>query len=82
LRVIGKEPPETVKPVPLTVAALTVTAALPVEVRISVCVAGEFKFTVPKAIVVAFVLSVGVAVPSCIVKVVATLLALAVNVTV
>jgi hypothetical protein len=37
---------------------------------------------VPKAIVVAFVLSVGVAVPSCIVKVVATLLALAVNVTV
>jgi hypothetical protein len=40
-------------------AALTVTAALPVAVRISDCVAGEFKFTVPKAIVVALVLSVG-----------------------
>jgi hypothetical protein len=59
-----------------------VTGALPVDIRTSCCVAVEFKFTVPKAIVVAFVLSVGVAVPSCIVKVVATLLALAVNVTV
>jgi hypothetical protein len=71
-----------VKPLPVTAAALMVTGALPVDVRISVCVAGEFRFTVPKAIVVVFVLSIAVAVPSCSAKVVATLLALAVSVTV
>ena len=81
-REIGKGPPETVKPLPVTAAALTVTAALPVDVRISVCVAGEFKFTLPNAIVVAFTLSVATAVPSCNAKVSATPPALAVSVTV
>ena len=70
------------KPLPITVAPLMVTAALPVDVSISVCVAGEFKFTLPKAIVVAFTLSVATAVPSCKAKVLAALLAFAVSVTV
>lgn len=80
--VIGKLPPETVKPLPVTLAALMVTAALPVDVKISVCVAGEFRFTLPKAIVVAFTLSVATAAPSCRAKVFAKPPALAVSVTV
>jgi len=80
--VIGKLTPETVKPLPLTVAVLTVTAAPPVDVRISVCVAGEFKFTLPKAIVLAFTLSVAAVSPSSRAKVSATPPALAVSVTV
>ena len=81
-RVRGKLAPETVKPVPVTVAALTVTAALPVEVKVSDWVAGEFKITSPKATIEALTLSVGTAVPSCRAKVSVTLLALAVRVTV
>jgi hypothetical protein len=71
-----------VKPVPLTVTALTVTAAVPVDVRINDWVAGEFKFTLPKAIVAAFMLSVGTPAPNCNAKVFATPPALAVSVTV
>ena len=78
---IGNGPPEIVKPVPLTVAALTVTAAVPVDVRISDWVAGEPIFTLPKAIVVAFTLSVGTPVSNCNAKVSATLFALAVKIT-
>src|ERR1039458_114709 len=78
---MGKGPPDMVKPVPLTAAALTVTAALPVDVRISDWVAGEFKFTSPKAIVVAFTLSVGPPALNCNAKVFATPPALAVRVT-
>jgi hypothetical protein len=74
--------PETVKPVPVTVAALTVTDAVPVEDRVRDWVAGELRPTLPKAMVVAFTLSVGVPVPSCRAKVLATLLALAVRVAV
>jgi hypothetical protein len=46
-RVSGKLRPEMLKPVPATVAALTVTDELPVDVRVSVCVAGVFTFTLP-----------------------------------
>jgi hypothetical protein len=81
-RVRGKVAPETVKPVPATVAALTVTDAVPEEVKVRDWVAGEFRSTSPKAMVVAFTLSVGVPVPSCRAKVSATLLALAVRVAV
>jgi len=80
--VIGKGPPETVKPVPLTAAALTVTAAVPVEDRISDCVAGVFKVTLPKATLAELMVSVGTPAPSCSAKVLATLSALAVRVTV
>jgi hypothetical protein len=77
-----------VKPVPARVAALTVTAAVPVEDRVRDWVAGEFRSTSPKAMVAALTLSagvsagVGVAAPSCRAKVFITPLALAVRVTV
>lgn len=45
--VSGKLAPETVNPVPATLAALTVTAEVPVEVRVSVWLAGVFTFTLP-----------------------------------
>ncbi len=57
----GKLAPETVKPVPVTVAALTVTEAVPEEVKVTDCVAGEFRTTSPKATLVALTLSVEVA---------------------
>jgi len=63
-------------------AALTVTGAVPVEVRITDCVAGVFRVTFPNATLVALMLSVGTPVPSCRLKVCATLPALAVNVAV
>jgi hypothetical protein len=46
-KVKGKVSPETVKPVPATVAALTVTAAVPVEESVNVCVAAVFTLTLP-----------------------------------
>lgn len=70
------------KPAPVTVAALTVTAAVPVEVKVTDCVAGEFRFTLPKGTLVALMLSVATAGPSCRAKVTATLPALAVRVAV
>ena len=79
---IGKVTPETVKPLPLMAAALTVTGAVPVEVRITDCVAGVFRVTFPNATLVALMLSVGTPVPSCRLKVCATLPALAVNIAV
>ena len=81
-RVRGKVTPEIVKPVPATVAALTVTAAVPVEDRVSVCVVAVFTLTLPKARLDELTLSVGTAAPSCRAKVSATLPALAVRVAV
>lgn len=46
-KVSGKVAPETVNPVPATLAALTVTADVPVEVKVSVCVVAVFTFTLP-----------------------------------
>jgi len=67
--VSGRVHPETVKPVPLIVTALTVTAAVPVEERVTDWVTGVFSATLPKAMEVAFTLSVGPVVvavtPSC-----------------
>ena len=76
----GNVAPDTVKPTPLSVAALTVTAAVPVEDKVTVCVAGEFTITLPKATVVALMLSVGTAAFNCRAKVFETLPALAVRV--
>ena len=73
--------PETVKPVPATESALTFTAAVPVEDRVSVCVAAVFTFTLPKARLDELTLSVGTEAPSCRAKVSVTPLALAVRVT-
>ena len=58
-RVSGRPNPETVNPLPLTVAPLTDTAADPVDVRVIDCVAGVFNPTLPKARVEALTLSVG-----------------------
>ena len=60
-KVSGKVAPETVKPVPPAVTELMVKAAEPVEERVTDCVAGEFRLTLPKAMVVAFTLRVGTA---------------------
>jgi len=49
-----------VKPVPVIEAELTVTAELPDEVSVTVCVAGEFNVTLPKDRLVELRLSVGV----------------------
>ena len=46
---IGKVDPVIENPVPASVAELTVTAAVPEEVRISDWVEGVFRFTLPKA---------------------------------
>ncbi len=81
-RVRGKVAPETVKPLPLTAAALTVTAAVPVEDRVRVCVVAAFTFTLPKDKLDELMLRVGTAVPSDTAKVSVTLPALAVRVAV
>ena len=61
VKVSGKAAPDTVKPAPLIAPALMVTAAVPVELRVSDCVVAVFTFTLPKAIVPELRLSVGTA---------------------
>ncbi len=78
--VTGKLIPETVKPVPATVAALTVTAEVPVEDRVMVCEVAVLTLSLPKDRLEELKLSVGTDAPSCRPKVFATLLALAVSV--
>jgi len=46
--VAGKLPPTKAKPVPLIVAELIVTGAVPVELKVSVCVVDVFTVTSPK----------------------------------
>jgi hypothetical protein len=71
-RVRGKVAPETVNPLPLTAAALTVTAAVPVEDRVRVCVVAAFTFTLPKDKLDELTLSMGTEAPSDRAKVCAT----------
>jgi len=77
----GKLAPETENLAPATVSALIVTAAVPVDDRVSICVVAEFTFTLPNGTVGALTPSVGTFDPSCKVKVCATVPALAVRVT-
>jgi hypothetical protein len=58
--VIGKVTPESVNPVPETIAALTVTGAVPVDVRITCCVDVVFTVTLPNGMVVALMFKVDV----------------------
>ena len=81
-KVNGKLAPETEKLDPVTVAALIVTAAVPVDDKVTVCVVAVFTFTLPKPMLAALRPRVGVPPSSCRAKVLATLLALAVRVTV
>ena len=78
----GNVAPDTVNPVPSTVAALTTTGKLPVEVSVTVCVVGVFRVTSPNAIVVALIPSTVVPEPSCSEKVFVALPTFAVSVTV
>jgi hypothetical protein len=63
-------------------AELTVTAAEPVELRVSDCVEAVFTGTLPKAMLVAFTVSVEAAAPSCKVNVVEAPPAVAVRIAV
>ena len=65
LKVSGKVAPETEKPVPVIVAALTVTGVVPVEVRVTDWVAGELMTTLPKVTLVALMVSAALLGPSC-----------------
>jgi hypothetical protein len=61
LRVSGKVAPDTVNPVPLIVAELTVTAPVPVEVSVTVSVEVPPTITLPKLRLVLLTESVAVA---------------------
>jgi hypothetical protein len=78
--VAGNVAPETEKPVPVSVALLMVTGAVPVEVKVKDCAVGVLTTMLPNAKVVALALSVGIAAFSCTEKVFDTLPALAVMV--
>lgn len=80
-KVNEKEAPETVKPLPATVAEFMVTAA-PVEVKVIDCVAVVPTFTSPKLTAEALMVSTGVPVFKLRMKVADTPTALAVRVTV
>ena len=82
LKVSGKLAPETLKPAPVTVAPLRVTDDVPGHVRVNDCVAGEFKSTLPKDMLLALILNVCTDTPSCKTKVSAAPPALAVRVAV
>jgi hypothetical protein len=60
----GKFAPEIANPVPVNAAALTVTAAEPIDDRTSCCVAVVFTGTVPNARLDALRVSAGAAAPS------------------
>ena len=80
-KVTGKVAPDMVKPVPLSVAELMVTGAVPVEVNVTGSVVGVFTVTLPNAKLAGLMLSVGTAAFSCRAKVLETPPALAVRVT-
>jgi hypothetical protein len=82
LRVSGKVTPEMVKPAPVMLAELTVTDAVPVEVKVRVCVVAVPTETLPKVRLVALTVKVGVPAVKTRAKVSVTLPALAVNVAV
>jgi hypothetical protein len=63
LSVTGKVAPDTVKPVPLIVAELTVTALVPLEVNVTPSVALEPTATSPKLKLVGLTVSVDAPVP-------------------
>jgi len=58
--VTGNVTPDTVKPAPVSVAALTVTDPVPVDVKVTDCVEVVFSVTSPNARLVALMPSVDV----------------------
>ncbi len=73
--------PDSVKPVPLNVAELMVTGAVPVEVNVTGSVEAVFTVTSPNVRLAALTVNVGFAAFSCSAKLLETLPALAVRVT-
>ena len=65
LRVAGRLTGETEKLVPLTATEFTVTAAVPLEVSVTVCVVELFTVTPPNEILLALMVSAGVAAFNC-----------------
>jgi hypothetical protein len=65
LSVAGRVTGESEKPLPVTAMALTVTAAVPLEVNVTLCVVELFTTTAPKEMLVALRVSAGVAAFSC-----------------
>ena len=63
--VIGNVTPDIVKPDPPIVPALMVSAEVPDEVSVTVCVTGVFRFTLPNATVVALTFNAGPLAFSC-----------------
>lgn len=62
-RVNGNVIPESVNPVPVMLTPLTITAAVPVDFRVTDCVEGTPTATLPKATLLALKVSVGLPVP-------------------
>ncbi len=62
---MGKLAPDSENPLPATVAALTVTAAAPVEVKVTGSVPPVFTFSLPKARLVVLTFSMITDAPSC-----------------
>lgn len=79
-RVAGKVIPDTEKTVPVVAAELTVTGAVPEDVRVMDWVAGVFTITFPNAMVVALSVSAELPELSCSAKLLLTLPEIAVNV--
>jgi hypothetical protein len=65
LSVTGNEDPETEKPAPVTVPELTVTAAVPEDVKVTDFVTAVFRATLPNDSAVALTVSVGMAAFNC-----------------
>ena len=61
----GIDTPDILNPVPVSAAALTVAGAVPVELIVTVCVAGVFRFTFPKVTLLVLRVSVDTAAFSC-----------------
>lgn len=81
LNAAGNAAPGRVNPAPVIVAPLIVTGTVPVEVKVTDCVAGVLTTTSPNATLVALMLRARIAAFSCRVKVLSALPALAVIVT-
>jgi hypothetical protein len=81
-KVNGNVAPEIEKPLPLTVAALTVTASVPDDASVNGCAAAEFTATFPNDRLVVLTLNPGVTASNCSKKVSETPFAFAERVTV
>jgi hypothetical protein len=80
-KVTGNVAPDIVNPVPVNVAELMVTGAVPLEVSVTGSVDGVFSVTLPNAALAGLMVNVGTAAFSCSAKVFDTPPVLAVRVT-